>query len=45
VLGFLSPKTDRNSPLTKLVWGLDKMLCRIPGLKRFAWFSVIELRA
>jgi ubiquinone/menaquinone biosynthesis C-methylase UbiE len=45
VLGFLSPKTDPNSPLTKLVWGLDKMICRIPGLKRFAWFSVIELRA
>jgi ubiquinone/menaquinone biosynthesis C-methylase UbiE len=45
VLGFLSPKTNPKSPLTKFVWGLDKLTCRIPGLKRYAWFCIIELRA
>lgn len=45
VLGFLSAKTNPESPLTKLVWGLDKLICRIPGLRRYAWFCIIELRA
>lgn len=45
VLGFVSAKTDPRSPLTKLLWSLDKMICRIPLVRRFAWFSIIELRA
>jgi ubiquinone/menaquinone biosynthesis C-methylase UbiE len=45
VLGLLSAKTNPKSPLTKLVWGLDRLICRIPGIRRYAWFSVIELRA
>ena len=44
VLGFLSPKTNARSPLTKLVWAIDKLICRIPGIRHYAWFSVIELR-
>lgn len=44
VLGFLSPKTNPRSPLTKLVWAVDRLICRIPGLNRYAWFSVIELQ-
>jgi SAM-dependent methyltransferase len=45
ILGFLSSQTDPNKVLTKVVWGLDRLICRIPGLNRYAWFSLIELRA
>ena len=45
VLGFVSPTTNPRSRLTKFVWALDRMICRIPGLNRYAWFSLIELRA
>ena len=45
ILGFVAPKTDPNSRLTKFVWAIDRVICRIPGLNRFAWFSLIELRA
>lgn len=45
VLGFLSPKTNPKSPLTKLVWAIDRLICRIPFVNRYAWFCVIELKA
>ena len=45
LLGLVSPVTDPNKPLTKLVWGLDKAICRIPFVQRYAWFCVIELKA
>lgn len=45
VLGFLAPKTDPKSALTKFVWAVDKMICRIPFVNRYAWFSLIELQA
>lgn len=44
VLGLLSPTTDPNRPLTKLVWALDRAICGIPFVRRYAWFCVIELR-
>ncbi|HKE95135.1 MAG TPA: methyltransferase domain-containing protein [Povalibacter sp.] len=30
---------------TRLVWWLDRALCRIPLLRRYAWFCYFELRA
>ena len=45
VLGFLSPNTNPKSPLTKVVWALDKLICKIPFVNRYAWFSLIELQA
>jgi ubiquinone/menaquinone biosynthesis C-methylase UbiE len=45
VLGLLSSTTNPRSLITKFVWALDRLVCRIPFVKRFAWFSVIELRA
>lgn len=45
LLGFVSSKTDKAKPLTRWIWWLDRQLCRIPLLKRYAWFCVIELKA
>jgi ubiquinone/menaquinone biosynthesis C-methylase UbiE len=45
VLGFVSPNTNPDSPLTKVVWALDKLICKIPFVNRYAWFSLIELQA
>jgi ubiquinone/menaquinone biosynthesis C-methylase UbiE len=45
VLGLLSATTNPQSPITKLVWALDRLICRIPFVNRYAWFSVIELKA
>jgi ubiquinone/menaquinone biosynthesis C-methylase UbiE len=45
LLGLLSSKTNPKSPITKLVWALDRLVCRIPFVNRLAWFSVIELKA
>jgi ubiquinone/menaquinone biosynthesis C-methylase UbiE len=45
VLGFVSAQTNPNKALTKLVWSADKAICRVPFLRRYAWFCVIELKA
>ncbi len=45
VLGFVSPKTDPDKLLTKLVWSADKAICSVPFLRRYAWFCIIELTA
>lgn len=45
LLGFITPVVRPDSALTRLVWWLDRQLCRIPGLNRYAWFSVTELKA
>lgn len=45
VLGFLGNETNPNSPLTKVVWALDRLICKIPFVNRYAWFSLIELHA
>lgn len=44
VLGFFSRNVDANSAFTRFVWGLDRALCRIPFLNRYAWFCLLELR-
>lgn len=45
VLGFFYRKVDFAQPLPRFVRVLDRIACSIPGLRRFAWFSVIELQA
>jgi ubiquinone/menaquinone biosynthesis C-methylase UbiE len=45
VLGLLSTSTNPNSAITRFVWALDRLVCRIPVIKRYAWFCVIELTA
>ena len=45
ILGFVFQQTDPRKPFTRIVWWLDQLLCRIPGVRRFAWFSFVELRA
>lgn len=45
ILGFVSSQPNPKNPLTKLVWALDRAICRIPVLNRYAWFSLIELQA
>lgn len=44
ILGFLAPQASKDSALTRAVWWLDRQLCRIPFLNRYAWFSITELR-
>ena len=45
VLGLLGNKTEPNRPLTKFVWALDRLICKIPFVNCYAWFSLIELHA
>jgi ubiquinone/menaquinone biosynthesis C-methylase UbiE len=45
VLGLVNTQVDPRKPLTRFVWALDRLICRIPGINRFAWYSLIELRA
>lgn len=44
LLGLFNRTTKAGSPLTRVVWGLDRLLCRIPGLNRLAWYCVLELK-
>ena len=44
ILGFITPNVRKDSALTRIVWWLDRQLCRIPVLNRYAWFSVTELK-
>jgi len=45
VLGLIRARIGPERPLTRMVWWLDRMLCRIPGLRRQAWYCYFELRA
>jgi ubiquinone/menaquinone biosynthesis C-methylase UbiE len=45
LLGFASGNIGPTRPLTRIVWELDKLLCRIPFVRRYAWFCVVELQA
>lgn len=45
LLGFVSRNIGPTQPLTRIVWELDKLLCRIPFVRRYAWFCVVELQA
>ena len=44
LLGLFSADAKSESLTTRFVWWLDRMLCRIPGLNRYAWYCLIELK-
>lgn len=44
LLGFVSRQVSPDSLLTRCVWWLDRGLCRVPVLNRYAWFCLVELR-
>lgn len=44
-LGLIARRPDPKRLLTRTLWRLDRWLCSIPLLRRYAWFSVIELHA
>lgn len=44
ILGFLTPHVRKDSALTRFVWWVDRQLCRIPVMSRYAWYCVIELK-
>jgi ubiquinone/menaquinone biosynthesis C-methylase UbiE len=45
LLGVFSAATNPRSSITKMVWWLDRQLCRVPVFQRYAWYCVVELRA
>lgn len=45
VLGLFSRETSPDSAATRFVWWLDRVVCGIPFLSRYAWYCVVELRA
>lgn len=44
VLGLVSADPQAGSRITRLTWWLDRLLCRAPGLRRYAWYCLIELQ-
>jgi ubiquinone/menaquinone biosynthesis C-methylase UbiE len=44
LLGVVSREPSTDSLLTRLVWRLDSLVCRIPGLRRWAWYCLVELK-
>jgi ubiquinone/menaquinone biosynthesis C-methylase UbiE len=44
-LGLISRDPKATSPLTRFVWWLDGLICRIPFVQRYAWYCVLEVRA
>jgi len=45
ILGLFSTDASPTSSTTRFIWWLDRMLCGVPILNRFAWFCLIELKA
>ncbi|HEY6642229.1 MAG TPA: class I SAM-dependent methyltransferase [Povalibacter sp.] len=45
LLGLVTSNVKSDRLLTRAVWAIDRALCRVPGLRRFAWYCYIELRA
>jgi ubiquinone/menaquinone biosynthesis C-methylase UbiE len=45
LLGLVSRNIAAASPVTRMVWALDRLVCRIPFVNRYAWFCVVELRS
>ena len=43
-LGLISRDSKATSPLTRFVWWLDQLICRMPFMKRYAWYCVLEVR-
>jgi ubiquinone/menaquinone biosynthesis C-methylase UbiE len=44
-LGLLSRRANPRAWSTRAVWALDRALCKIPFVNRYAWFCYFELRA
>src|SRR5258707_11179815 len=44
ILGLLSADVKSESMMTRFTWWLDRMLCSVPGLNRYAWYCLIELK-
>lgn len=44
VLGMITRDVRPERLLTRFVWSIDRLLCRIPGLRRYAWYCYYELR-
>lgn len=44
ILGLFSTAAKSDSWVTRFVWWLDRMLCSVPGLNRYAWYCIIELK-
>lgn len=44
LLGLFSRDAKPGSRTTRLIWWLDRMLCRVPGVNGYAWYCLIELR-
>lgn len=44
VLGLVSRNAKPTSPLTRVVWWLDRLICRLPFVKHYAWYCVLEVR-
>ncbi len=45
LLGLVSRNVRSSSPLTRAVWALDRLVCKVPFFNRYAWFCVVELQA
>jgi ubiquinone/menaquinone biosynthesis C-methylase UbiE len=44
ILGFFSADVKSEIWTTRVMWWLDRMLCNVPGLNRYAWYCLIELK-
>jgi ubiquinone/menaquinone biosynthesis C-methylase UbiE len=44
ILGLFSADAKSESIMTRLTWWLDRVLCSVPGLNRYAWYCLIELK-
>jgi ubiquinone/menaquinone biosynthesis C-methylase UbiE len=44
VLGLFSADPKARSFTTRAAWWLDRVLCGVPGLNRYAWYCLIELK-
>jgi ubiquinone/menaquinone biosynthesis C-methylase UbiE len=44
-LGLISRESKATHPLTRFVWWLDRLICRIPFVRRYAWYCVLEVRS
>ncbi len=44
VLGLFSAAAKSGSLMTRATWWIDRVLCSVPGLNRYAWYCLIELK-
>jgi SAM-dependent methyltransferase len=43
-LGLVWRQARAGNPVTRFVWWIDRLVCRIPFVKHFAWYCVLEVR-